>query len=172
MASSYPSLLLRYLLRHLTADFAAGIVLGMHVDIVLAGLEIGGLRSGQRRAALGRARRRIRDRDRNARVLAGFRGTMEMRGGGGAAETRIGQLPRQLLGSRVIVDVGGAGALAGIRRNFGVSVQRCLELLGERRSCEGDRRRKRKRGIHGFLHGSLPVDVDDATALETTTISK
>jgi len=40
-----------FLLRDLTADFAARIVLGMDVDIVLAGFEIGGVRIGQGGAA-------------------------------------------------------------------------------------------------------------------------
>ena len=59
---------------HLAADFAARIGSGVDVDVVLAGDEIGGLRVGQRGAAFDRARARIRDRNRDAGVLAGFGG--------------------------------------------------------------------------------------------------
>src|SRR5581483_9521400 len=67
------------LLRDLAADLAAGIGLGVDVDVVLAGREIGGLGVGQRGAALGRAGAGVRDRDRDTGILAGFGGTMEMR---------------------------------------------------------------------------------------------
>src|SRR5204862_2942393 len=85
------------LLRHLAADFAARIGCGVDVDIVLAGGEIGGLCVGQRGAALDRARSGIGNRHRDAAVLAGFGGSMEMRGGGGTGEAGIGHLPAQLL---------------------------------------------------------------------------
>src|SRR5215467_5058250 len=85
LAGTKPTLLLR----NLSTDFAARIGRGVDVDVVLAGLEIGGLGVGQRRAAFDRARTCIRDRDRDAGVLAALRGSMEMRGCRGARETGI-----------------------------------------------------------------------------------
>src|SRR5215211_4893801 len=102
------------LLRYLTADFAARIGRGVNVDVVLAGREVRGLRIGQRGAALDRARRRIGDGDRDAGILAGFGGTVEMRGGGGAGQARIAQLPAQLLAAGIVVEVGGALGRAGV----------------------------------------------------------
>src|ERR1700757_3659135 len=45
----------RSLLRHLTADLAAGVRRGVDVDVVLAAEQVGGLRIGQRRTAFDRA---------------------------------------------------------------------------------------------------------------------
>ena len=119
-AEAPPSFCLRVrsknLLRHLTADFAARIGCGVDVDVVLAGHEVGGLRIGQRGAAFDRARCCVGNRNRDAGVLAGFGGAVEMRGGGGAGQAGIGQLPAQLLAGGIVVDVGGAGGGAGVRR--------------------------------------------------------
>ena len=45
----------RTLLRHLAADFTAGIGRGMDVDVILAGHQVGGLGVRQGGAAFGRA---------------------------------------------------------------------------------------------------------------------
>src|SRR6185437_328696 len=63
------------LLRDLTTNFAARIGRSMDVDVVLAGLEVGGLGVGHRGAALDRALAGIGNRDRNTGVLAGLGGT-------------------------------------------------------------------------------------------------
>src|SRR6185437_6837339 len=145
--------LFRHLFRDLAADLAARIGLGMDIDIVFAGHEIGGLRVGQCRVAFDRARGRVRDGDSDAGVLAGLGGAVEVRGGRGAGETGIGELPAQLLGGGIVIDVGGAGAGAGVRGDLRLAVQRRLELLGEGGAGEGDRGRKRQRGKHGLGHG-------------------
>src|SRR2546430_3648117 len=95
------------LLRHLTPDFTARIGCGVDVDVVLAGHQIGGLRVGQGRAALGRAGGRIGNRHRNPGVLAGFSRPVEMRGGGGTGKSRIVQLPAQLFAGGIVVEIGG-----------------------------------------------------------------
>src|SRR4051812_50207664 len=73
----------RSLLRHLTADLAARIGRGVDVDVELAAEQIGGLRVGQCRRALGRAGGSAWNRNRNAGVLAGLGRSVGMRGGGG-----------------------------------------------------------------------------------------
>src|SRR4029077_17574465 len=154
-----------YLLRHallcyLATDFAGRIGRGVDVDVVIAGHEVGGLRVRQGGAALDRARSSIRDRNGNAAVLAGFGGTVKMRGGGGARQARIGDLPAQLLAGGIIVDVSGAGAGARVRRHLGLAVQCRFHLVGKGRSDEGDRRTQRDGSKHGLVrHGFLPVDV-------------
>src|SRR4051794_18737032 len=87
----------RSLLRHLTADLAARIGRGVDVDVELAAEQIGGLRVGQCRRALDRAGRRIGNRDRDAGVLAGLGGSVEMRGGGWAGQAGIGDLQDSFL---------------------------------------------------------------------------
>src|SRR4051795_1453134 len=91
----------RSLLRHLTADLAARIGRGVDVDVELAAEQIGGLRVGQCRRALGRAGGSAWDRNRNAGVLAGLGRSVEMRGGGGPGQAGIGDLPGQLLAGGV-----------------------------------------------------------------------
>ena len=151
----------RILLGHLAADFAARIGFGVDVDIVLAGHQIGGLGIGQRRAALGGARRGVRDRDRNAGVLAGFGGSVEMRGGGGAGKAGIGQLPGQLLGGGVVIDIGGAGAGAGVRRALRIcrpaSPSTSRRMPGRRRQ----RPPERKRGKHRLGSSVLSLLTSD-----------
>ena len=119
------------LLRHLTADFAARIGRGVDVDVVLAGHQVGGLGVGQRGAAFDRARRRVRDGQGDAGVLAGFGRPMEVGCGRGAGEPRIGQLPAQLLGGGIVIDIGGAGAGAGVRR--ALRICRSASLSSSRR---------------------------------------
>ena len=101
---------------HLTADFAARVRCGVDVDIVLSGGEIGGLGVGQRGAAFGGGGSDAGDGNGHAGVLAGLGGAMEMRGGRRSGEAGISDLPAQLLGSGIIIDVGGAGRGGGVRR--------------------------------------------------------
>src|SRR5882757_8620199 len=93
---------------------------------------------------------------------------MEMRRGGGAGEAGIGHLPAELLGGGVVIDVGGADASAGVRRHFGLAVERRLQLLGEGGAGEGNRGAQRQRGKQGLVrHGSLPFDVKDGFTVQT-----
>src|SRR5258708_27460445 len=80
----------RSLLRQLAADFAARVGRGVNVDVVFAGHQGGGLGVGQRGAAFGRARSRVRDRTRDAGVLAGFSRAMEMPRSRRSGETGVG----------------------------------------------------------------------------------
>src|SRR5262245_4570021 len=88
---------------------------------------------------------------------------MEMRGGGGAGKTGIGQLPAQLLGRGVIVDVGRAGPGAGIGGQLGLAVQGAFVLLGAGRSCEGNGCPQYQRSIGGLGHGSLSLLTSNVT---------
>src|SRR3954471_19207256 len=92
----------RSLLRHLAPDLAARIGRGVDVDVELAAEQVGGLRVGQRGRALDRASGGAGDRDRDAGVLAGLGGPMEMGGRGGARQAGIAELPRQLLAGGII----------------------------------------------------------------------
>src|SRR5260370_7045888 len=92
---------------------------------------------------------------------------MEMGRGRGTREPRIRQLPGQLLGGWIIVDVGRACTGAGGGGHFGFAVERRLHLFGEGRACEGNGRSERKRSKHGPAHVSLPVDVSNGVSLTT-----
>src|SRR5438270_9498457 len=155
------------LLRHLTADFAARIGRGVNVDVVFAGHQVGRLFVGEDGAAFGGARGRIRDRNLDAGVLAGLGGSVEMGRGRGTREPRIGQLPGQLLGGRIIVDVGRACTGSGRGGHLRFAVERRLHLFGKGRACEGNGRSERKRSKHGPGHGSLPVDLSNVVSLTT-----
>src|SRR4051794_7795508 len=100
------------LLGDLATDFAARVRRGVDVDVVLAARQVGGLRVGQRGAAL-RTAGGVGNRDGDAGVLAGFGRPMEMRRSGRAGQAGIVQLPAQLFGGRIVVDVGGAFSGAG-----------------------------------------------------------
>ena len=149
------------LLRHLAADFAARIGCGVNVDVVLAGHEVGGLRIGQRGAAFDRARCCVGDSNRDAGVLAGLGRAMEMRGGGGTRQAGIAQLPAQLLAGGIVVDVGGAGGGAGVRR----APRTCRRASPS--SCRRRRGRQKQRAAPSASVASmvlfdmvfLPVDV-------------
>src|ERR1700722_648740 len=80
-----------------------------------------------------------------------------MRGRCRNAQPGRGQLPGQLLGRGVIIDIGGAGAGSGGPRSLGFAVERCLVLVGKGWACESNRGCERKRGEYGFVHSSLPV---------------
>jgi hypothetical protein len=154
----------RELLGHLAANFAAWIGRGVDVDVVLAGHQVGCLRVRQCGTAFDRARARVRDRNGDGGILAGIGGTVKMRGGRGAGKPRISQLPGQLLGGGIIVDVGSALAGARIRRIFGLGIEGCLHLLGERGTSECDADGERGEQGLGRVHVSLQVDVKWGTA--------
>src|SRR4029450_4182356 len=87
-----------------------------------------------------------------------------MRGGGGAGQAGIAQLPAQLLAGGIIVDVGGAGRRAGVGWHLRLAVERRLHLVGESRPCKSNRCPQRKRDKHGLVrHGGSPFDVVSAS---------
>ena len=128
------------LLRHLAADLAARIGRGVDVDVELAGEQIGGLRIGQRRRALDRAGGRIRDRDRDAGVLAGLGRPVEVGGCCRAGQTGIGDLPGQLLAGGIIVQIGGSGAAGGGSRAPRTCRRALLSAFRRRRGLQKLRR--------------------------------
>ncbi len=110
----------------------------MHVDIKLAARKVGGLGIGQRGRAFGRARRRAGNGNLDAGILADFGGAVEMRGRCRTAEAGIGQLPGELLGRSVVIDIGGPGAGPGGRRGLLLAVERCFVFVGKGRSCKSN----------------------------------
>ena len=82
---------------HLAADFTARIGRGMDVDIIFAGLEVGGLGVRQRGAAFNRTGLCIWDRNSDGSILAGFGRPVEVGGGRRTGQAGIGELQLSFL---------------------------------------------------------------------------
>src|SRR5258705_13606303 len=96
-----------------------------------------------------------------------------MRGGRGAGKPRIGQLPAQLLGGGIEIDVRGALAGGGDGGYFGGAAKWRFALFGGSRARVGagfSLRKPLKHGL-GFRHGSLPVRVNKDASFKTMRIT-
>src|SRR6267142_1487307 len=151
------------LLQQLPANLSRRVRGGVHVQIPDALREIGGLVVRERRLALDRAGEWRGERDDRTRILTGLGRSVEVRGSRGARQPRVSDYPRQLHGPGVVLRVDAAGALAVVRRNFVLAVERGLvgHGLGERRRGSDEEPQEREQTERGAnqrcAHGGISL---------------